>query len=529
MPVHAVGWTERVSVLIQDELDSLAAIDQRVSSALPLSSPGKVQAFYRSSAFTPLWSLAGQIQPQAHKLITTIRSAWREGLDPSVYRLAAIEKLVNQSNKNDAARQFARTDLLLTDVLISYADDLLKGRLSDSPLRQGEDSDPEQLDLKWLASAVSSGQLGAALSALAPRSSSYASLRRALSDYRALRQQEIEFNPLHRTLKRGDAGADVKSLRQRLMFLQDLQSNHPQENSFDGELEQAVIRFQVRHGLKIDGIAGPETYAAMAVPLALRVSQIEYNLERWRWLPRSLGRRYVVVNIAGFSLEVVEDEDLVLWMRAIVGKPFQQTPVFSSKITHLTLNPFWEVPFNIATKEMLPKVRQDPGYLQREHMRVLRVDQGKVVQIDPADVDWKNVGRANFPYRFRQDPGPANALGRVKFYLPNRYSVYLHDTPNKSLFSQAVRCFSHGCVRLERPFELTAYLLRDQPEWTRARIIETLEHEQNFVIMLSAPIPIYTVYWTAWVDSQGILNFRKDIYGRDKKLSQALSADQSSQ
>ena len=519
IPVNA-DWTERVSEVIQEMLQAPSTSGD-VDNRLFLVSPDEVINLYQNSGFTPLWSRAGKVLPQAGEIIEIIRSR-REGLNPRNYGLERVEKVIHRVDESNV-RTFARVELLLTDVLVSYANDLLKGTLWGHSLRKGDDSDPEQTNLASLASAVSSNQLAGALSALVPQFSAYTRLRDALQLYRALQKEERAFHLPRQTLKRGAIGADVKTLRQRLVFLRDLSSQYGEEDVYDDVLERAVVRFQQRHGLETDGIAGVNTFDAMFVSMSDRVSQIEHNLERWRWLPRDLGRRYVVANIAGFNLEVVEDDNFALEMRIIVGKPFQQTPVFSSKITHLTLNPFWEVPYSIAIKEILPKVRQDPYYLQREHMRVLHVDEGRFREIDPATVNWAAVSKTNFPYRFRQDPGPANALGRIKFFLPNRYSVYLHDTPNKSLFSQSVRCFSHGCVRIEKPFQLAAYLLRDKPEWTWERIIETLDHEKNYRVMLTVPIPIYIVYWTAWVDRQGIVNFRNDVYGRDRRLDNALA------
>ncbi|MDJ0957647.1 MAG: L,D-transpeptidase family protein [Arenicellales bacterium] len=520
LPAFAGAATdEDVSTLLRHQLQSTSVPTDFIKS-LHLTEPELIQRFYRARDYAPVWFQTGELRSQANELLEAIRNAHREGLMQDDYQVGQIAASVTHVPR--APVSLARADIVLTNALLSYISDLQQGRLRHSTVRQGVLSDDPLLDIDlFIESAFAEGLVGA-ISVLAPESLAYTRLRDALADYRMLRHKEFPFSKPERMLKIGAVDGDVKALKERLLFLGDLSEANRNGNRFDDSLRQAVVRFQIRHGLEPDGIVGPKTISALAVPLATRVSQIELNLERWRWLPKELGQSYVVVNIADFALHVIQNDDLVLEMRAIVGKPFQQTPVFSSKIVFIVLNPYWEVPHSIATKEILPKLRQDPEYLEREHMRVLQSLNGKIRIVDPNDIDWNTVYKDQFPYRLRQDPGPANALGRIKFYLPNRYHVYLHDTPNKSLFSQTVRCFSHGCIRLEKPFDLAAYLLKDQPDWTQQRIIETLDQEKNHKIALTTPVPIYVVYWTAWVDTHGTIHFRDDVYSRDKRLSLEL-------
>ena len=241
------------------------------------------------------------------------------------------------------------------------------------------------------------------------------------------------------------------------------------------------------------------------------------NLERWRWLPRDLGDRHILVNIPEYRLEVWDHGQVPLAMRVVVGKQDTPTPIFSDEMTYVVFSPYWNVPPDIAQGETLPAILADPAFLQRQNMEVLD-ETGKPV--DPASIDLSDPSK----YRFRQRPGSANSLGLVKFMFPNQFNVYLHDTPADSLFSRASRSFSHGCVRLEKPLALARYVLRDQPEWTEEQIEEAMHAGEEEHVKLKRPIPVYLGYWTARVSSDGVLQFRNDVYGIDVRQS-ALVAD----
>jgi murein L,D-transpeptidase YcbB/YkuD len=259
------------------------------------------------------------------------------------------------------------------------------------------------------------------------------------------------------------------------------------------------------------------------VPAEARAWQIAANLERWRWLPRSLGRRYILVNIANFTLDVIEDDHPVLSMRIIVGKPYQHTPVFSALMTNLVLNPSWYVPPSIAREEILPLLRRDPTYLAKQHMRVYQGQGAEWQELNPRTINWSQVSATHFPYRLRQVPGPKNPLGRIKFTFPNQFSIYLHDTSSPELFAQTVRTFSHGCIRIEKPIELAEYVLQGNVRWSRDGIQAVIASGVEQTVTLPQPLPIYLLYWTAWVDADGVVHFRPDIYDRDAPLEKALS------
>jgi L,D-transpeptidase YcbB len=251
------------------------------------------------------------------------------------------------------------------------------------------------------------------------------------------------------------------------------------------------------------------------VPLQARIRQIELNLERWRWLPRELGDPHILVNIPEMRLEIWDGGVTPIAMRVVVGKPDTQTPIFNDEMTYIVFAPYWNVPSDIAKNETLPEVIRDPGFLDRTNMEVVNASGERV---DPQSVDLDDPES----YRFRQRPGTSNALGLVKFMFPNQFNVYLHDTPADSLFERASRSLSHGCVRVEEPAKLAAYILRDQPEWTPERIGEAMHAGEERTVKLKHPIPVYLGYWTARVGSDGIVQFRKDVYGIEGRLSAKL-------
>jgi murein L,D-transpeptidase YcbB/YkuD len=290
---------------------------------------------------------------------------------------------------------------------------------------------------------------------------------------------------------------------------------------FDEPLADAVMSFQIVHGLEVDGLVGSDTTRALNVPVDERIAQITANLERWRWLPMQLASRYILVNIAGFRLEVVDDDRTVMTMRAVVGRPYRRTPVFAASMTYLVFSPYWNVPRSIATRDILPKVRRDPRYLEKQRIRVFR-GWADDTPIDPATIDWEGISRPSFPYRLRQDPGPWNALGGVKFMFPNRFNVYLHDTPDRELFEESSRTFSSGCVRIERPADLAEYLLEDPEVWDHEAIRGSMDRRRELTVRVPRPIPVYLLYWTAWIDEAGAVHFRDDVYGQDRRLLVAL-------
>jgi murein L,D-transpeptidase YcbB/YkuD len=398
---------------------------------------------------------------------------------------------------------------------------------------------PETIHTEWtvyhpdadlariLQTALETDQIESTLDSLRPPHKGYRLLKSALERHREI----AAFGgwPLldsRLSWQKGAFGAHIAVLRERLEISGDLNvSAWPDDRSqrFDDMLEEGVRGFQFRHGLPGSGRVDEETLEALNVPVEERVRQIELNLERWRWVPHELGDPHILVNTADFSLAVVESDRPKWDMRVVVGREYRRTPVFSADLKYLVINPYWNIPRKIAVEDILPNVRRNPDYLIEKRIKVFDNWKDDAPEVDPRSVDWSKVTKRNFAFKFRKEPGPANDLGQIKFMLPNKYAVYLHDTPNRKLFRRNYRSFSSGCIRLERPVDLAEYLLKDDPQWTRKAILKAIDDDEgNRIIRLRKPVPVHLLYWTAWVDLQGQVNFRSDIYGRDPLLDVAL-------
>jgi len=279
---------------------------------------------------------------------------------------------------------------------------------------------------------------------------------------------------------------------------------------FDAGLQRAIGRFQARHGLPATGELDARTRAALDVPVESRVQQLRATLTRWNWLPRDLGARYLWVNAAGGNLELIDHGAPLIAMRIIAGHPSRPTPSFSDSIRQIVVNPAWSVPRTIAVEDLLPWQQEDPGFLARLRIRVI-ADDGR--EVDAARVRWRALDASHFPYRLRQDPGPRNALGRLKFVTHNPWDIFLHDTPSRRLFDLNSRTLSSGCLRLEEPEALAAMLVNDPAALTSA-----LSGTATRTLELAEPVPLYVVYLTSWVTPEGVVNFRPDVYGRDARL-----------
>jgi murein L,D-transpeptidase YcbB/YkuD len=286
-------------------------------------------------------------------------------------------------------------------------------------------------------------------------------------------------------------------------------------------MEAAVIRFQRRHGLNADGVAGKGTQLAMNVTAAERLNQAIATLERLRWTNRDFGKRHIFVNLADYTVQVVDNGVTLFEERVVIGQSEDhQTPEFSDQMTYLVVNPTWTVPRSIATKEILPELQENPSYLGDNNMELLRYDDGEAP--NPLMTDWHSYTENTFPFLIRQQPGEDNALGRVKFMFPNEFDIYLHDTPSRDLFSKQRRAFSHGCVRVRDPMRLARVLLGLSVAEADERLAKPLESGIQTRMQLAEPIPVHLTYRTAWVDESGQVQFRDDVYGRDARIRAAL-------
>ncbi len=473
------GPDAAASAILRRELGRLAKPGGLTVDGVEIASLLALPRIYEADAWRLFWT-----PPKLETLLRVVRDSAQDGLTPEDYHLAALERLSPAASSADPQAR-ANLDLIATDAFVLLLHHLYRGKVDPRSL------DPhwnfelrpivEQNAVRFVSKALASGRLAEAVEAVRPHFWWYAKARASLAEYRALAARGgWEPIPPGPALKVGMTDGRVPALRRRLAATGDLAGQPLDSSAFDGPLAAAVSAFQTRHRLGADGAVGAGTLAELNVPVEARVLQIRVNLERGRWVLHELApERVVLVDIAGFEASLLQDQKTVWKARIQVGKPYRQTPVFASKIDQVVFNPTWTVPPTILSKDILPQIKRNPGYLASKKLEVLDRN-GKPV--DPATVDWARLTAGNFPYTLRQGPGPDNALGRVKFLFPNPYSVYLHDTPSKALFEKEERAFSSGCIRVQRPLELAELLLDDPKAWnaeTIARVIEAGDHDDG--------------------------------------------------
>lgn len=522
---------------LRNRVEAWRSSDVWRAAGSPVLSTGALPAFYLAREFEPVWLDAdGAWTARADSAVAALGEAHTHGLEPGDYHLDAIAELADRIRSGAGSPGDAvDAELLVTDAVLLLASHLLLGRV-----------DPTRIEAEWIANrreASLDRRLAGALSSprpdvrrflrsVAPAQPEYRRLLAALAHLRFAESTggwgavpdgptlRVDSTDVRVPLVRRRLGLSTDSAERRLAL-----AGGRSATTFDADLEEAVRRFQRRHGLEDDGAVGAQTRAAMNVSVADRIVQVRLNLERWRWLPEDLGRRHVRVNIAAFETEVWDADTLALHMRSIVGRQYRMTPSFNSQMRYLVLAPYWHVPPTIAAVDKFPLIREDPGYVAASRMTLFSTETN--APVDPYSVDWSTMSGTEFNRRFRlrQEPGPANALGNVKFMFPNRHNVYLHDTPQRELFTQTARSFSSGCIRLEKPLELADFLLGDQTDWSPERIRQTVDRGVERSVNLSAPVPVYLLYFTAFVEADGTVHFRPDVYGRDAAVLAALDGD----
>ena len=507
---HAVQTD--IPTRIRAYLEGLGAGAVPVIEGRTLNEPGLLVQTYLAREHQPIWMPVAETGLEASQMLQAIERSQAHGFNPERYHRSAIEALLQQPGDESALP----LELLLTDAFLSQAQHRSRGAVLPVDLDPAWQLPQPEVDAPALLQETAQRQADAeeVLELLWPGDEEYARLLNRRAELVAMHEETSEPIAAGPLLRPGQSSERVVALKRRLLG--------PGEYStlYDETLEREVKAFQRSAGLEPDGIVGENTLEILNMTRVSWIDRLDANLERWRWLPRNTPDTYIRVNIAAFMLRVIENGATAWTMNVIVGKPYRETPVFTETIKYLVFNPYWNVPFSIATKDKLPLLKADAVALAEKGYEAKSQGGEAFVPVDA--IDWSGVTARNFSFLLRQRPGVDNALGRVKFMLPNPWAVYLHDTPTIELFARMERSFSSGCIRLEQPLKLAAWMLNREGRPEAGELQAMIESGVTQTIYLQDPVPVYIVYFTAFADEDQGVVFRRDVYGRDRKLVEAL-------
>jgi len=500
---------------ITPALASAKLATEQTAPTQPAQDP--ITTIYQQDHEALLWSAFGHPKELAYTAIELLASAGEHGLNPERYATSLLYSRIDQI-ASDA--DLAAFDRLLTAAIWSFNEDLRLGNQHQTT-RQATPAHTDTQALTALVNAIKQDKLSAHLDAHSPRFASYQQLQEALATYRDYQLMDgWSALPTDLRLTLGERHAAVPALRQRLAMTDALAEDAISSTEFDAQLQAAVMRFQARHQLQTDGEVGPATLAQLNVPVEDKIRALQLNLARLRALPDELPADRIQVNIPEFELRLYRDDIETLNMNVVVGSKRNPTPPMQDRLRHLVFNPYWYPTRNITVNEILPRLKRDPGYLQRSRFELLK--RGSKTVVNSESINWQEVEARNFPYRFRQTPGAKNSLGKVKFIFPNKQSIYLHDTPSRSLFSKRVRAFSHGCVRVEKPTELATELMAWDRGWTRAEVLADIGKAKRKLRKFKREMDNYLLYQTVAIRGEPV-NFFPDIYRHDRRQQTATA------
>jgi len=488
--------------VLRDRIEWLSSTSNPTVDGAPIAAVLGIAELYERRGYEPAWTDPATVEELFDQVLRSVE----HGLDPEDFHARQLGARLKSGLRSNDPVFAADTEILCLDALARLGVTLRFGKLDPTDLDPAWNFDRKiatEDPVKVFNDVLNEKNIAAAIEEASPATPFYTWLRQALVTYRAIMAGGgWPTVPGGEVLKVGSTGPRIAALRARLTITGDLTVPDPADPEvFDEGLEAGVKRFQERHGLDPDGKVGPQSVEELNVPVEARIDQIRATLERVRWVFRDIPGDYLIVDIAGFHAYLFKEGERIWSTRVQVGKAYHATPVFKDTMLYLDFNPTWTIPPGILRNETLPRVRKDPDYLSRNNMSV--------------------TATKGFPYMIRQEPGPHNALGRVKFIFPNQYMVYLHDTPSKGLFARTERAFSHGCIRTENPFELATLLLGDQG-WDRARVDQVVASKKNTRVNLEEPITVMLLYWTAEADAEGTVFFRRDVYDRDPPIIKGL-------
>lgn len=504
----------------------------------------KTASFYRLSGYHTKWFYDKGPSPLLNAALDILRDAAAHGLDQSSYIDDEFENRIRAAYKDTVnASVLVGLDMAFTDRFMLFTTHVSSGRVTSvangkSVWKRGA-FNPTMLDVQAVALATTQEDLSNAIREIQPQNEQYIRLQKALAYYRGIENHVGQPISVSSPVKPGERNIAVPRVRERMYYLNgnaaadkflaggsagsdSLKTQHPgavvDSLFYDADLVAAVQLYQRRHGLTPDGVIGERTLRFMNQKMSDRIAQISINMERLRWMPQINSERYLLVNIPDYKLTVYEGAQRAMDMRVIVGSANTPTPVFNDQLNHIVFSPTWTVPVSIVRNEIIPNLRKDSTYYSEKNFVIYKQD----VQIDPVLENWKDPNINPYQLRVVQNPGADNSLGSVKFMMPNNMSVYLHDTPSRRLFTKDYRALSHGCVRLGEPAKLAEYLLKDQQGWDATKISKAMSGASPATILLKKKYPVYLTYQTAWVDDEGLLQFREDIYGHDKQQAKQL-------
>lgn len=495
-----------------------------------LNSSDEIYSFYSNRDFQEVWSSEGVLTELAYELRFEIRQAKFDGLNPLDYHLGLIDAFFttfesNKKNKvaNDLA-DLADLDLFLSDAFFLLASHLERGKVDPSLLKSTWEISQKPQKVSYselLLGSLEEGEIRRNLEKLYPQFTIYKRGREVIRMLDERRKSDsLNWKPVKvdKTIKVGESNSLIPIIRQRLQFWGYLGQYEPENPKvYDSLLFFGVQEFQRKNGMEPDGALGKNSIAGINNSPSDLIDRASVNLERLRWLPDTIKEAEIIlVNIANYQLDYINKLDTIFSSKVIVGKSYHASPIFSAPMSYIVFSPYWNIPNSIARNEIIPAVRKNPNYLNQKNMEVVTYS-GKPV--DPNSINWSGK---SFPYLIRQKPGGSNSLGLVKFMFPNKHSVYIHDTPSKSLFEREDRALSHGCIRLQNPAKFAEILLNDNPAWTPEKIDQAMHQDKEQIVNLARKIPVVLVYLTFWADSKGQPHFRQDIYNRDAEILELL-------
>lgn len=505
-----------------------------VENAWKTSIAAKTEALYRAHGYQTMWLFDQGPSPLYAAAQQLLIDAGAQGLDPLTYADPELAQRIDAAYRQSDSTALAELDIAFTEKVLLFTTHVSEGRITSvangKSIWKRSANESSMKDVDMLSIVRTPDDLIAGIARIEPQQQQYAQLKQALAAYRKAEKNDVQPISVPSSVKPGERSPAIPLVRKKVSYLNHLSIQDSTAMAFgskeevndslyyDPELAAQVQLFQRRHGLTSDGVIGERTLRYINQKISDRVAQIAVNMDRLRWMPAINSDRYMLVNIPEYKLTVFEGSSPAFDMRVIVGSAATPTPVFNDQLNHIVFSPTWTVPVSIIRNEIIPNLRRDSTYYSEKNFVIYKQD----VQIDPALENWKDPNINPYQLRVVQNPGADNSLGSVKFMMPNNMSVYLHDTPSRRLFNKDYRALSHGCVRLGEPAKLAAYLLKDQQGWDSERISKAMSGSSPATILLKKRYPVYLIYQTAWVDADGMLQFREDIYGHDKAQAKQL-------